>query len=81
MGDAQVYRDKAELLRLKETRDPIMLLRARLELGDEEWAQLETEAERVVDEALAFALAATDPEPSDALENVYAESTGTERSK
>jgi glyceraldehyde-3-phosphate dehydrogenase/erythrose-4-phosphate dehydrogenase len=31
------------------------------------------EAQRVVDEALAFALAATDPEPSDALKYVYAE--------
>jgi acetoin:2,6-dichlorophenolindophenol oxidoreductase subunit alpha len=73
MGDAQVYRDKAELRRLKETRDPITLLRARLELGDEEWARLESEAARIVDEALAFALAATDPQPSDALKYVYAE--------
>jgi TPP-dependent pyruvate/acetoin dehydrogenase alpha subunit len=73
MGDAQVYRDKAELRRLEETRDPITLLRARLELGEVEWAGLEMEAARVVDEALAFALAATDPEPSDALKYVYAE--------
>jgi acetoin:2,6-dichlorophenolindophenol oxidoreductase subunit alpha len=73
MGDAQIYRDKSELRKLKETRDPITLLRTRLELGDEEWARLETEAQRVVDEALAFALAATDPEPSDALNYVYAE--------
>src|SRR5438094_3081422 len=73
IGDAQLYRDKAELRRLNETRDPITLLRTRLELGDEEWARLETEAERVVEEALAFALAATDPEPSDALKYVYAE--------
>ena len=72
MGDAQLYRDKAELRRLKETRDPITLLRARLELADEEWAALDAEAQRVVDEALAFALAATDPEPGDALQNVYA---------
>jgi acetoin:2,6-dichlorophenolindophenol oxidoreductase subunit alpha len=73
MGDAQIYRDKSELRKLKETRDPITLLRARLDLDDEEWARLETEAQRVVDEALAFALAATDPEPSDALKYVYAE--------
>jgi acetoin:2,6-dichlorophenolindophenol oxidoreductase subunit alpha len=75
MGDAQVYRDKAELRRLKKTRDPITLLRKRLQLADEEWATLEAEAQRVVDEALAFALAASDPEPSDALKYVYAPTT------
>ena len=37
IGDAQVYRDKDELRRLRETRDPIQNLRERLELSDEEW--------------------------------------------
>jgi pyruvate dehydrogenase E1 component alpha subunit len=73
IGDAQNYRDKAELRRLRETRDPITNLRARLDLDDGQWTRLENEAQRVADDALAFALAATDPEPSDALKHVYAE--------
>jgi pyruvate dehydrogenase E1 component alpha subunit len=72
IGDAQLYRDKQELLTLQETRDPIQNLRERLELGDEEWAQLDRDARGVVDAALEFALAGTDPTPSDALAYVYA---------
>jgi len=80
IGDPQVYRDKTELRRLRQERDPIANLRARLQLDDERWARLESEAERVVDDALAFALAATDPQPSDALRYVYAdENTRSER--
>jgi pyruvate dehydrogenase E1 component alpha subunit len=73
IGDPQVYRDKGELRRLQETRDPIQNLRARLALSEEEWARLDTEAQRVVEESLDFAKAGTDPSPSDAHENVYAE--------
>jgi pyruvate dehydrogenase E1 component alpha subunit len=73
IGDPQVYRDKGELRRLQETRDPIQSLRARLGLSEEEWARLDTEAQHVVDASIEFAKAATDPSPSDALENVYAE--------
>jgi pyruvate dehydrogenase E1 component alpha subunit len=72
IGDAQLYREKQELLTLQETRDPIQNLRERLELGDEEWAQLDRDARGVVDAALEFALAGTDPTPSDALAYVYA---------
>ena len=73
IGDAQVYRDKEELRRLRETRDPIRNLRERLELSDEEWARLDTEAQRVVDASVEFAKAGTDPDPADALKHVYAE--------
>ena len=73
IGDAQVYRDKDELRRLRETRDPIRNLRERLELSDEEWARLDAEAQRIVDAAVEFAKAGTDPDPADALKNVYAE--------
>jgi acetoin:2,6-dichlorophenolindophenol oxidoreductase subunit alpha len=76
MGDAQVYRDKDELRRLKQTRDPIMLLRAKLELSDERWAELDADAQRVVDASVAFAKAGTDPDPADALKYVYVEETG-----
>ena len=72
IGDAQLYRDKARLRELQETRDPIQLLRDRLELSDDEWGRLEDEAQGVVDASLEFALAGTDPSPSDALKYVYA---------
>jgi TPP-dependent pyruvate/acetoin dehydrogenase alpha subunit len=73
IGDPQLYRDKDELRKLQETRDPIENLRARLELSESEWAGLDTEAHSIVDAALEFALAGTDPKPSDALKYVYAE--------
>jgi TPP-dependent pyruvate/acetoin dehydrogenase alpha subunit len=71
IGDAQVYRDKDELRRLRETRDPIHNLRERLELTDEEWGELDAEAQRVADESVEFAKAGTDPDPADALRYVY----------
>jgi len=73
IGDAQVYRDKDELRRLRETRDPIRNLRERLAVDDEEWARLDAEAQRVVDASVEFALAGTDHNPSDALKYVYTE--------
>jgi len=73
VGDAQVYRDKDELRRLRETRDPVGNLRERVELSDEDWNRLDAEAHRIVDAAVEFAKAGTDPDPADALENVYAD--------
>jgi acetoin:2,6-dichlorophenolindophenol oxidoreductase subunit alpha len=73
IGDAQVYRDKDELRRLRETRDPVRNLRERVELSDDDWNRLDAEAHRIVDAAVEFAKAGTDPDPEDALENVYAE--------
>ena len=73
VGDAQVYRDKEQLAELRATRDPLPNLRARLDLGEQEWQQLDAEARRVADEAVAFAKAGTDPTPGDALLNVYAD--------
>jgi TPP-dependent pyruvate/acetoin dehydrogenase alpha subunit len=72
IGDPQVYRDKDELRRLRATRDPIHNLRERLELTDDEWNQLDAEAQRVTDESVEFAKAGTDPDPAEALEYVYA---------
>jgi pyruvate dehydrogenase E1 component alpha subunit len=72
IGDPQIYRDKEKLEELRETRDPIENLRRRLQLSDQEWADLDAEAQRVVDASLVFAQAGTDPEPSDALKYVYA---------
>ena len=85
IGDPQVYRDKDELEELRATRDPIENLRRRLELSDEEWTDLDAEAQRAVDASLAFAQAGTDPKPEDALKYVYASTpaitapTGAER--
>jgi pyruvate dehydrogenase E1 component alpha subunit len=73
VGDAQVYRDKQELKRLRQTRDPITLLRERLAVSDEEWLPLDAEAQRVVDASVEFAKAGTDRKPEDALLNVYAQ--------
>jgi TPP-dependent pyruvate/acetoin dehydrogenase alpha subunit len=73
IGDPQVYRDKDELRRLRETRDPIENLRERLSVSEEEWARLDADAQSVVDASVEFAQAGTDPDPSDALKHVYAE--------
>jgi TPP-dependent pyruvate/acetoin dehydrogenase alpha subunit len=73
IGDAQVYRDKEELQKLRETRDPIQSLRERLAVSEEEWTRLDAEAQSIVDASVEFAKAGTDPSPSDALKYVYAE--------
>jgi pyruvate dehydrogenase E1 component alpha subunit len=72
VGDPQVYRPKEEIRELRQTQDPIERLRARLDLSDEEWAEIDAEAGRIADGAVAFAKAGTDPRPEDALRNVYA---------
>jgi acetoin:2,6-dichlorophenolindophenol oxidoreductase subunit alpha len=72
VGDPQVYRDKEELARLRETEDPVTKLRERLGLSDEEYEQLDREAHELVEASVEFAKAGTDPKPEDALKNVYA---------
>jgi acetoin:2,6-dichlorophenolindophenol oxidoreductase subunit alpha len=72
IGDPQVYREKEEIEELRETKDPIDLLRARLELSDDELEQLDTEVTAMVEESVEFAKAGTDPKPEDALKWVYA---------
>jgi acetoin:2,6-dichlorophenolindophenol oxidoreductase subunit alpha len=72
VGDPQVYRDKDELKKERETKDPIELLRARLELSDEDFAALDAEITAEVEASVEFAKAGTDPKPEDALKYVYA---------
>jgi pyruvate dehydrogenase E1 component alpha subunit len=72
VGDAQVYRPKGEQQELRETQDPIMKLRERLEIPDEEFEAMDAQALEVAEGAVAFAKAGTDPRPEDALKNVYA---------
>ena len=56
----------------RETKDPIRLLGARLELADEEFAAIDAEVTAEVEAAVEFAKAGTDPAPEDALKYVYA---------
>lgn len=72
VGDPQVYRSKEELKEARETRDPLELLRAKVELPGEEWEELEREVAGLVQASVDFAVNGTDPRPEDALENVYA---------
>ena len=71
IGDPQVYRTKEDREDAAD-HDPIPRLRDRLGLSDDEFDAFDTEAHRIVDEALEFAQNGTDPEPEDALKNVYA---------
>ncbi|MFL5979159.1 MAG: thiamine pyrophosphate-dependent dehydrogenase E1 component subunit alpha [Gaiellaceae bacterium] len=72
IGDPQVYRDKEELRRLQETRDPITLLREKLGVSDEEVEADDREVQEIVEASVEFAKAGTDPKPEDALKNIYA---------
>jgi TPP-dependent pyruvate/acetoin dehydrogenase alpha subunit len=72
VGDPQVYRPKGELQELRETQDPITKLRERLGVTDEEFEQLDAEVTREVEESVEFAKNGTDPQPEDALKNIYA---------
>jgi pyruvate dehydrogenase E1 component alpha subunit len=72
VGDPQIYRDRDELRKTRDTKDPIELLRARLELSDDEVAAIDAEVTAEVDASVEFAKAGTDPEPGDALKYVYA---------
>jgi pyruvate dehydrogenase E1 component alpha subunit len=72
VGDPQIYRSKDELSETRATKDPIELLRARLELADEELAAIDAEVTAEVEASVEFAKAGTDPRPEDALKYVYA---------
>jgi pyruvate dehydrogenase E1 component alpha subunit len=72
VGDPQVYRDKEALKEERETKDPIRLLSARLEISEEELARIDAEVTAEVEASVEFAKAGTDPNPDDALEYVYA---------
>ena len=72
IGDPQVYRDREEAKELRATRDPVELLRAKLEISDEDFAELDAEVTEIVEAAVEFAKNGTDPAPEDALKNIYA---------
>ena len=72
VGDPQVYRDKDEPKKLRETQDPLERLRVRLALPDDDVEALDREVQELVEGSVEFAQAGTDPKPEDALKNVYA---------
>jgi pyruvate dehydrogenase E1 component alpha subunit len=72
IGDPQVYRSKDELAEERATQDPLDHLRAKLELSDDDFAEMDREAQEIVDASVEFAKNGTDPKPEDALKNVYA---------
>ena len=73
IGDPQVYREKAEIEELRETKDPIELLRAPPRaLGRRVRSSSTSEVEAIVEGSVEFAKAGTDPKPEDALKYVYA---------
>ena len=71
IGDAQVYRSKEDRAEAA-AQDPIVRLRERLSVSDEDWEALEAEVHGIVEAAVEFAKNGTDPQPEDALKNVYA---------
>src|SRR5213594_340024 len=70
IGDAQVYRSKEDRAEAA-AHDPITGLRERLGVSDEEFEALDEEVHGVVEAAVEFAKAGTDPQPEDALKNIY----------
>src|SRR5919204_5595654 len=72
VGDPQVYRPKGELQELRETQDPLDRAREKIDLPDEELEALDREVHELVEGSVEFAKNGTDPEPEDALKNVYA---------
>jgi TPP-dependent pyruvate/acetoin dehydrogenase alpha subunit len=72
IGDPQVYRSKEEIGEVNETQDPIEHLRARLDVSEDEFEQLDREVQEIVEASVEFAKNGTDPQPEDAMKFVYA---------
>src|SRR5262249_26292496 len=72
IGDPQVYRSKDEQQVVREHHDPLTDLRSKLEISEEEFAEMDAEVQEVVEASVEFAKNGTDPKPEDALKNVYA---------
>ncbi len=74
-SDKQRYRTRDEVQSWQD-RDPIARLAARMMadglLGEDEFAQMEQEAQTEIDEAVDFAKACAEPDPATILEGIYA---------
>lgn len=75
-GDHESYRTEDEIERWKE-RDPIESFKERLlnrgELTDEQFEDLQIEAESLIEDAVEYADSAEAPDPSEAYDNMFAE--------
>jgi TPP-dependent pyruvate/acetoin dehydrogenase alpha subunit len=71
IGDPQVYRTKEDRDDAAQD-DPIENVRDRLGLSDDEFETFDRETIAMVDAAVEFAKNGTDPQPEDALKNIYA---------
>ena len=71
IGDAQVYRTKEDRAEAA-AQDPIVRLRERLSVADGEFEELDKEVIEIVEASVQFAKNGTDPQPEDALKNIYA---------
>ncbi|MGZ4386280.1 MAG: thiamine pyrophosphate-dependent enzyme, partial [Gaiellaceae bacterium] len=72
VGDQQKYRDKSEYDQSKATQDPIVKLREKLDLGDDEFERIEAETLQIAIDAVEFARNGTDPGPENLFDDVYA---------
>ena len=73
IGDPQVYRDRDDAREQGKSLDPLVKLRARVEVSDDEFEELDKEITEIVEESVRFSKEdAHDPDPDDALKNVYA---------
>ncbi len=81
MGDPERYRDKAEVKRWEEE-DPIGIFRKYLTgneiTSEDELDQQDAEAEKIVEEAVAFAEASPEPTVEDLFVDIYVEPTPVE---
>lgn len=75
-GDTEIYRNKDEVLQW-HGKDPITRLVGELTdagvLTEQDWADIQAEATRIVQEAEEFARNSPFPEPAEALQDVYKE--------
>lgn len=75
-SDRNLYRTKEEIEEWRSARDPIQRFRTNLEeqsiLSDKEAAEIDAHALSLIEEAVAFAEASPDPDPSTVEDFVYA---------
>ena len=72
VGDPQVYRPREEVREVRQSQDPLVKLRAKVDVSDEDWEAMERDVAAIVDGSVEFAQNGTDPKPEAALDNVYA---------
>ncbi len=75
MSDPAKYRSKEEVQKMREERDPIEQVRARLiadGMREDELKKIDADARRIVSEAADFAMADKEPDPSELWTDVLA---------